>query len=109
MGHALRPSPAWRAVSVPRWLAPVLAIAAVAALLPDEIGTIGANAAVITALPFMLVGLAVLHTVSQRWPARGLALGLVYVTTVILGWPAIVVAALGIVDQWLPLRGPRAA
>jgi hypothetical protein len=109
MGHALRPSPAWRSVSVPRWLAPVLAIAAVTALAPDEIGTIGANAAIIAALPFMLVGLAVLHTVSQRWPARGLALGLVYVTTFILGWPAIVVAVLGIVDQWLPLRGPRTA
>ena len=83
--------------------------AAVAAFVPEEVGTIGANAAVIAALPFMLVGLAVLHSVSQRWPARGLALGLVYVTTVILGWPAIVVAALGIVDQWLPLRGPRTA
>jgi hypothetical protein len=109
MGHARRPSPAWRTAAVPLWLAPVLALAAVTAFAPDEIGTIGANAAVIAALPFMLVGLAVLHTVSQRWPARGLALGLVYATTVILGWPAIVVAALGIVDQWLPLRGPRTA
>jgi hypothetical protein len=109
MGHARRPSPAWHSVAVPRWLAPVLALAAVAAFAPDEIGTLGANAAVIAALPFMLVGLAVLHTVSRRWPARGLALGLVYATTVILGWPAIVVAALGIVDQWLPLRGPRTA
>jgi hypothetical protein len=109
MGHALRPSPAWSAVFVPRWLAPVLAIAVAAALLPDEIGVIGANAAVIAALPFMLVGLAVLHSVSRRWPARGLALGLIYVTTIILGWPAIVVAVLGVVDQWLPLRGPRTA
>jgi hypothetical protein len=96
-------------VFVPRWLAPVLAIAVVAALLPNEIGVIGANAAVIAALPFMLVGLAVLHSVSRRWPARGLALGLIYVTTIILGWPAIVVAVLGLVDQWLPLRGPRTA
>jgi len=109
MGHALRPSPAWRNISVPRWLAPVLAVAAVTALVPDEIGTIGVNAALIAALPFMLVGFAVLHTVSQRWPARGLALGLIYATTVILSWPAIAVAVLGIVDQWLPLRGPRTA
>ena len=107
MGHPRRPSPIWREVSLPRWLAPVLAAAVVAALLPDDIGTIGVNAAVIAALPFMLVGLAVLHAVSQRWPARGLALGLVYVTTIILGWPAIVVAALGVVDQWVPLRRPQ--
>jgi len=58
---------------------------------------------------FMLVGLAVIHSVSHRWPARGLALGLIYATTFILGWPAIVVAVLGVVDQWMPLRGPRTA
>jgi hypothetical protein len=109
MGHALRPSPSWRAITVPRWLVPVLAAAAAAALLPDEAGVIGANAAVIAALPFTLAGLAVLHSVSHRWPARGLALGLIYATTVILGWPAIVVAALGVLDQWLPLRRPRTA
>ena len=109
MGHALRPSPAWRTVNVPRWLAPVLGIAVVAAFAPDEIGTIGANAALIVALPFMLAGFSVLHAVSQRWPARGLALGLVYATIVLVGWPAILVAALGLVDQWLPLRGPRTA
>jgi hypothetical protein len=109
MGHALRPSPAWSSTVVPRWLAPVLAIAVAAAFVPDEIGTIGANAALIAALPFMLAGFAVLHAVSQRWPARGLALGLVYATIVLVGWPAILVAALGLVDQWLPLRGPRTA
>ena len=109
MGHPRRPSPIWREVRLPRWLAPVLAIAVVAALVTGEIGTYGINAAVISTLPFMLVGLAVLHAVSSRWPARGLALGLVYATTVILGWPAIVVAALGVIDQWIPLRRPQAA
>lgn len=109
MGHALRLSPAWRTVSVPRWLAPVLAIAVAAGFAPAEIGTIGVNAALIAALPFMLTGFAVLHAVSQRWPARGLALGLVYATIILVGWPAIMVAALGLVDQWLPLRGPRTA
>jgi hypothetical protein len=107
MGHALRPSPQWRTVVLPRWLTPALAVAALAAFLPDAIGVIGANSAVIVAMPFMLVGLAVLHTISKTWPARGLALGLIYATTVILGWPAILVAGLGVVDQWLPLRRGR--
>lgn len=109
MGNGLRPSPEWRDVRLPRWLTPTLAVAAVAALLPDVPGLVGANAAIVVAMPFMLVGLAVLHTVSQRWPARGLALGLIYATTVILGWPAILVAGLGVVDQWLPLRRGRTA
>jgi hypothetical protein len=104
MGHALRPSPQWRSITLPRWLTPALAVAALAAFLPDEVGVIGANSAVIVAMPFMLVGLAVLHTISKTWPARGLALGLIYATTVILGWPAILVAGLGVIDQWLPLR-----
>jgi hypothetical protein len=107
MGKAQRPSPQWSAVTLPRWLTPALAVAAVAAFLPDDIGVIGVNGAVITAMPFMLIGLAVLHTVSKRWPARGLALGLIYATTVILGWPAILVAGVGVVDQWLPLRRGR--
>jgi hypothetical protein len=107
MGKALRSSPQWSALTLPRWLTPALAITALAAFLPEDIGVIGANGAVIAAMPFMLVGLAVLHTVSKRWPARGLALGLIYATTVILGWPAILVAGLGVVDQWLPLRRGR--
>jgi hypothetical protein len=104
MGKAIRPSPAWRLATLPRWLAFALAAAIVAAFLPDELGVIGGNAAVIAAVPFALVGLAVIHALSARWPARGLALGLMYMTTILLGWPAILIAGLGVVDQWTPLR-----
>jgi hypothetical protein len=74
--------------------------------LPGSIGFLGGNAALIAALPFMLVGLAVLHSVTRGWPrqGRGLALGFIYLTTILLGWPALLVAGIGVVDHWSPLR-----
>ncbi len=103
-GHALRPSPAYRQVSLPAWPAYALPIVVAAAFVPGQIGFLGGNAAVIVAVPFALVGLAVLHSVSRHWPARGLALGFIYLTTLLLGWPAILVAGIGVVDHWSPLR-----
>ena len=103
-GHALRPSPAYRSIALPSWPAFALPVAVACAFVPGWIGFIGGNAAVIVAVPFALVGLAVLHSVSRRWPARGLALGFIYLTTVLLGWPAILVAGIGVVDHWSPLR-----
>ena len=103
-GKSLRPSPDYGAVALPRWPVIALGIAAVCAFLPDTIGFLGRNAVLIAGVPFALVGLAVLHAVSRRWPARGLALGLIYVTTIMLGWPAIIVAGIGVIDHWSPLR-----
>jgi Predicted membrane protein (DUF2232) len=103
-GNALRPSPSYHRVALPGWLAIALPVAVAAAFVPGRIGFLGGNAAVIVAVPFALVGLAVLHCVSRRWPARGLALGFIYLTTVLLGWPAILVAGIGVVDHWSPLR-----
>lgn len=103
-GHALRPSPAYHRVALPAWPAIALPVAVAAAFVPGWVGFLGGNAAVIVAVPFALVGLAVLHSISRRWPARGLALGFIYLTTVLLGWPAILVAGIGVVDHWSPLR-----
>ncbi len=103
-GHALRPSPAYHRVGLPAWPAFALPVAIAVAFVPGWVGFLGGNAAVIVAVPFALVGLAVLHSISRRWPARGLALGFIYLTTVLLGWPAILVAGIGVVDHWSPLR-----
>jgi hypothetical protein len=103
-GNALRPNPAYSRVALPRWPAMVLPAAIAVAFVPGWIGFVGGNAAVIVAAPFALVGLAVLHSVSRGWPARGFALGFIYLTTVLLGWPALLVAGVGVVDHWSPLR-----
>ncbi len=103
-GHALRPTPPYHRVALPAWPGFALPVAIAAAFVPGWVGFLGGNAAVIVAVPFALVGLAVLHSVSRRWPARGLALGFIYLTTVLLGWPAILVAGIGVVDHWSPLR-----
>lgn len=101
---ALRPSPRYSEMELPRWPLAVLAIAFAAAFLPGAFGFLGRNAAIVAATPFVFLGLAVVHFASRRWPARGVTLTLTYATVLLLGWPAVLLAGLGIIDQWTGLR-----
>ncbi len=105
MGHALRPSPRFSEIWLPSWPAIALAVAALAALTPGWLGYVGQNALLVMAMPFLLVGLAVVHVASRRWPSSRIVILIIfYLLLFMLGWPALIVAALGFADQWLSLR-----
>ena len=63
-----------------------------------------ALAALVAALPFVFLGLSVIHAVSVRWPARVFILVCVYLGLLMAGWPALIVAAIGVLETWLSLR-----
>ncbi len=104
-----RPSPKFADLELPGWMITGLAVVVLVSLVPGRIGVIGQNAAIIIALPFFFLGLAVIHAVSHRFGARRLFLLAIYVILILFGWPIIVVAGLGIVEQWAHFRRRFAA
>jgi hypothetical protein len=113
-GRAIRPSPAWSEVELPpragaamtAGLAVALLVAATQSGTVEQVGT---TVTMLLATPFLLVGLAVVHAVSRRWPARGVVLGLFYVLVVLPLRLLPLVVILGLVENWVGLRRRIAA
>jgi hypothetical protein len=100
-----RPSPDIGDTVLPRWVFGALAAAAVAALVgPGLLGYAGANLTVILLVPFLFVGLAVVHRLSRRMKGRAVALGIIYAMMLVFGWPILAIVGLGLVEQWIGLR-----
>jgi len=94
-GWNRRPSPDLAELRLPAWLGWALPIAAAGAiLLPGDGGFVLRNLAVVLLLPFFFAGLQ----------ARTLVLVGFYVMLVLLSWPAVLVAGLGLIDHWADLR-----
>jgi hypothetical protein len=108
-GRAIRPKPRYSTVELPSWYAGWTAgMAALALIAPwFDLGApvfVARNAALAMLVPFLLVGLAVIHVWSRRWPARMVILTGCYFVLLLFGWPALLVAGLGFMEQWLLLR-----
>jgi len=105
-GRNLRPSPTVAAITVPVVI-PVAFAAAVllGAVDTGEAGVIGRNLALILAVPLFFGGLAVVHALAKRVKARVPILVGIYVALFLLGWPIVVIVALGMIEQWVGLRG----
>ncbi len=101
---ALRPSPAYRDLTLPRWVEFAFLVALILAFLPGSFGVFGRNAALLLSIPFLLLGLAVIHTLSQRFAGRLAALTAFYVLAILMSWPWLIAVALGLAEQWLSLR-----
>jgi len=109
MGHNLRPSPAYAAFDLPMWLSwPLVGAAAVALAGSGEWEYAGRNVAMILAVPYFLLGLAVVHTLARRVAFTGPLLVAFYLVIVVSLWAALVVAGIGVVEQWIGLRGRNA-
>lgn len=105
-GRALRPKPAYRDLVLPEWLSWLIVGAAALALIgPGDLGYIGRNLAVVLALPYFFLGLATVHTLAARVQfKRPLLVGL-YVILFLSAWALLVVAAVGVAEHWVGLRG----
>ena len=102
-----RPTPRYSYFELPRWLAAILAAAlAVWALGTDDVAFIGRTLSMVFATPYFLLGLAVVHRLVRKWPARHLFLTIFYIMLLlILDWPSFAaVVGLGFAEQWFGLR-----
>jgi hypothetical protein len=105
MGRAIRPKPAYAAFAVPDWLSwPLVGAAAIALIGRGDLEYIGRNLAMVLALPYFLLGLATIHTLARRVSFSGALLAGCYVILLISTWAALVVAGVGLIEQWIGLR-----
>jgi len=112
LGRNLRPTPAFTALTLPEWMSTVLVVGVAVALFgPGEAEYIGRNLVLILAVPFFFLGLAVVHALVRRATAPGVLLVAFYMVLLFSGWAALVVAGIGLIEQWLGLRwrfaGPK--
>ncbi len=101
----LRPSPSLADFRAPAPLVYALAALTAASFVPGTIGLIAGTLAVFTAYPFLFAGLGVVHALAARLASRNIVLVVFYFLLFMLGWPFLLVAGLGLIDQWADLRG----
>lgn len=101
-----RPEPAWSALSLPSWLMTATAAASLAALVGrgTTVGFVGGNAALALCVPYVFLGFATAHALSAKLAWRRPLLWGLYLATFVLGWPVLLMAALGFVEDWTGLR-----
>lgn len=105
MGKNLRPRPVYSAIDLPHWLSwPLIGAAAMALAGSGEWEYVGRNAAIVFATPYFLLGLAVVHGLARRVTYTGPLLAVFYLVIVVSLWAALVVAGIGVAEQWIGLR-----
>lgn len=108
-GRNLRRFPSFSALTLPHWIGYALVACLIASLATGQIGYLGQNGAFLVAIPFFFLGLSVIHAISRGKRGRGIGLPLLYLLMMFLGWPTLIVAGLGFVEQWFGLRRRFAA
>jgi len=99
-----RPSPDLAALTLPTWVTAVFGVAATATAVGGAARFLGINVMIVLAIPFCLAGLAVLHTAVRRLQRPQIPLASFYVLAGLLGWPLLVMAAVGLFDALFGLR-----
>ena len=104
-GRLKRPWPDLSAITFPSWIPLLLAAAIAGTFAPGLIGVLGwvLTASLLTA--YMLLGFAVLHATTRPLAGRIFILGASYLSVMLLRWPALAVAVIGLVDAALDIRG----
>ena len=103
-GWARRPTPDFDRLELPGWLWPGIAVAALLVLAGGIIGDLGWSLLIVLVVPYLFLGLALVHVVARQWSRPGLALGAIYGAMILLGWPILLVLLLGFVEDWAHLR-----
>jgi hypothetical protein len=104
-----RPSPDIAALTVPGWLAGLLAATLGTALAArGDVSFFAWNLLPVLGFGYVFAGLAVLHAALRRYGGRLFVLVPAYVS-LLLGWPLLLLAACGMIDQWFGLRSRFAA
>jgi hypothetical protein len=103
-GWNLRPPADIAHLQIPKSLVYALGIALASAFLSDMMGMMARTIAVYLLYPYIFAGLGMVHLLSRLTKARTALLLVFYLLLFVLGWPLVLVAGLGIIDQWVGLR-----
>ena len=106
MGRALGPAPTAASLVLPLDVAAVLAFAAAFGAFGQDPGLayIGRNLLLVTACAYLLAGFAAAHRWTADFKHRRWVLGGVYASAVLLQYPLIALALIGLIDQLAQAR-----
>jgi hypothetical protein len=104
-GRLKRPWPDLKAMDFPRF-GPILLAAGIAgSFLPDLIGVVASLFACTLLMAYALLGFAVLHETLVGVNGRGFMLAGIYALVAVFGWPALLMALVGLADAAIDIRG----
>jgi hypothetical protein len=103
-GLLKRPWPALPAMTFPRILTGVLALAMILSFLGGLLGIVAGVLSASLLMAYGVLGFAVLHTLTQGMDARMFLLGGIYASVLVFGWPVLGLCLLGVIDAGLDLR-----
>lgn len=104
-GRLKRPWPDLKAMELPRY-GPILLAAGIAgSFLPDLLGTVASLFACTMLTAYALLGFAVLHATLIGVNGRGFMLAGIYALVAVFGWPALLMALVGLADVAIDIRG----
>jgi len=104
-GRLKRPWPELSAIAFPSWVPLLLAVAIAGTFAPGLLGLLCwvLTASLLTA--YILLGFAVLHATTRPLSGRIFILGASYLSVMLLRWPALAIAVIGLLDAALDIRG----
>jgi hypothetical protein len=104
-GRLKRPWPDLPGLQFPGFVPATLAVAIAVSFLSGLAGIIGGIVSVSLLTAYLVLGFAVLHSITRNAGGRGILIGASYGAVLILGWPALLVMMLGLADSIFNLRG----
>lgn len=105
LGKALRPSLRLSGVRVgQRWIGLFAVTVLIALIAPGDLGFGAVNIALVLAYPLFFQGLGVVHSLLNYWGAGAFGIGIFYALLLFLGWLAVIVIAIGLVEPLVNLR-----
>ncbi len=105
-GQVQRQGFALAKIFLPVWCGPAFAVATLAAfIVGGDAAYFAQGLAAVLAVPFLLQGLAVVHSAADRVKSRGLVLTVFYIVLLIFSWPLVGgVVLLGLLEDWAHFR-----
>jgi polyferredoxin len=82
----------------------LLAAAIAGSFLPDLFGVLSGAFAASLLMAFAMLGFAVLHAITRGMSGRAVVLIAVYFAAVVLGWPVLAMALLGLAEAAFNIR-----
>ncbi|MGZ5844656.1 MAG: DUF2232 domain-containing protein [Xanthobacteraceae bacterium] len=103
-GRLKRPWPDLAALTLPPSSSALLAAAIAGSFLPDLAGVLAGVLAASLLMAFAILGFAVLHAITRGMRARVVMLTALYAAAIVLGWPVLAMAVLGLAEILLNIR-----
>ncbi len=104
-GKALRPRPDYSELTLPDFASWVFIIcAAITVVSSGDMEYVARNLTVVMALPFLALGLSVVHKLVRLTRFSGALLAAFYLLLLLSIWVALPVIGLGLIEQWIGLR-----